>query len=113
MGMPEDQDHVLQVRLVAPSPQAFVTAVDGIAIDFGCAGPRVHSPGGEVTANVQITAAGLEALRERSGLVRAEVLGDLSESLARRRGEVGTGNRFADPSVLPRGLGSLIREDKP
>ena len=109
----QSDDPVLQVRLVAPSPQAFVTAVDGVPVDFGCAGPRVHSPGGEVTANVQITASALQSLRERSSLVRADVLGDLSESLAQRREQVGTGNRFADPGVLPQGLGSLIREEKP
>jgi hypothetical protein len=105
------EDSVLQVRLIAPSPLAFVSAVDGIPVDFGCAGPRVH-PAGEVSANVLIRTSALEQLRERSSLVRIEVLADFSANLAQRRDEVGKGNRFADPRTLPEGLGVLIREER-
>lgn len=104
-----DEDPYMQVRLVASSRAAFLEAVDSVPIDYGCAGPRVH-PGGEVTASVLVRASALASLRERSNLVRVEVLGDFSANLVARRAEVGKGNRFADPRVLPQGLGVLVPE---
>jgi len=104
-------DPFMQVRLVAASREAFAHAVDSVPIDFGCAGPRVH-PGGEVTASVLVRTSALEQLRERSSLVRVEVLGDFSANLAARRAEVGKGNRFADRHTLPDGLGVLVPEDR-
>jgi hypothetical protein len=102
-------DPFLQVRLVARSRAAFIQAVDSVEIDFGCAGPRVH-PGGEVTASVLVRSAAIDQLRQRSELIRVEVVGDFSANQAR---EVGTGNRFANPGTLPEGLGVLLHKDRP
>jgi hypothetical protein len=104
-----EPDPYMQVRLVASSREAFLKAVDSVPIDYGCAGPRLHE-GGEVTASVLVRASALGQLRKRSKHIRVEVLGDFSANLAARRAEVGKGNRFADPRVLPQGLGVLMPE---
>ena len=95
---------------MAPTRDAFARATDAIPIDFGCAGPRLQ-PSGAVIANVLVRTSALEELEKRRDVVRVEVVGDLSADLAARRREVGQGNRFADPHILPEGLGVLVHEE--
>jgi hypothetical protein len=99
-------DAVAQVRLVSPTPQAFMQAIKSIPIDFGCAAPRL-TPDGGVVGNVLVTPSSLALLREKSDLVRVEVLRDPSEVTFP---PVGKGNRFLDPRTLPKGLGVLVHE---
>jgi hypothetical protein len=99
-------DAVAQVRLVSPTPQAFMQAIESIPIDFGCVAPRL-TPDGGVVGNVLVTPSSLALLREKSELVRVEVVRDPNEVTLP---PVGKGNRFADPRTLPKGLGVLVHE---
>jgi hypothetical protein len=98
---------VSQVRLVSPTPEAFKEAIESIPIDFGCVAPRL-TPDGGVVGNVLVTPSSLALLREKSDLVRVEVLRDPSDGTFPA---VGKGNRFADPRTLPKGLGVLVHEE--
>ena len=106
----EEGERMLQVRIVAPSAEAFIAALGGQEIDFACRGPRVAADG-VVVANAlmsQETVAKLE--RSLRGRVKIEVVGDFSANLVERQAEVGEGNRFEDGRTLPQGLGELVRE---
>ena len=104
-------DPVLQVRIISSDEAAFVDFVKHAAIEFACAGPRVSSEG-IISADVLLKQSETDAAAGH-GKVRVEVVADLSAVTGRNRAEVGRGNRFEDPRVLPAGRGVLVRTEQP
>jgi hypothetical protein len=101
-------DPVLQVRLISADANAFKKFVETTPVEFACAGPRV-SPKGVVTAHVLMR----ESVAKRAAaqdVVKVEIVADLTATTGKRRAEVGRGNRFENPQVLPIGRGVLLRK---
>jgi len=99
-------DPVVQVRLLSSDVDAFTAFVQTTPVEFACAGPRVSAEG-VITAHVLMRQS--EAARaSASDAVKVEVVADVSDTTAKRRAEVGKGNRFADPQVLPEGRGRFV-----
>jgi len=99
-------DPVVQVRLLSSDVDAFTAFVQTTPLEFACAGPRVSAEG-VITAHVLMRQS--EAARaSASDAVKVEVVADVSDTKAKRRAEVGKGNRFADSRVLPEGRGRFV-----
>ncbi len=104
----EAEDPVLQARIISSDETAFTEFVQRAKIEFACAGPRVSSEG-IISAHVLMRQSQIDAAK-KSGKVNVEVVADVSDATGKRRAEVGRGNRFENPTVLPVGRGVLVRE---
>ena len=103
------EDPVVQARIISSDEAEFSEFVRAIKIEFACAGPRVN-PDGIISADVLLRQSQI-AEAARYGQVRVEVVADVPATTGKNRAEVGKGNRFEDPRVLPVGRGVLVREE--
>lgn len=110
----QGDDPVVQVRLISSDESGFTEFVRSTPVEFACAMPRVN-PEGIITADVLMKQSVVEAASERAAAanLRIEIVADVSTVKGRRRPEVGKGNRFEDPTVLPPGRGALVRDRDP
>lgn len=110
----QGDDPVVQVRLISSDEAAFTEFVKNTPVEFACAMPRVSAEG-IITAEVLMQQSMVEQSLERAeaAKVRLEVVADASSVRGRRLPEVGDGNRFEDPKVLPVGRGALIDDREP
>lgn len=104
---PDAGDPVLQVRLVSNDVAAFKKLVETTPLSFACAMPRL-SPKGVVSAHVLMTRRQVEQIERENKSIKVEVVADPADFSGDRRPEVGKGNRYAEPGVLPQGRGTLI-----
>lgn len=88
--------------------ESFTEFIRTTPVEFACAAPR-RSSEGIVTAHVLMRQSVADRSARSKG-IRVEVVADLSDTTGERRAEVGRGNRFADPTVLPQGRGRLVRD---
>jgi len=104
----QPDDPVVQVRLISADVEAFKKFVETTPLDFSCAGPRVNAEG-LVTAHVLMKKS--VALRAaKAGVLKVEITADPSTRKTNQQADIGKGNRFADPRVLPTGRGVLLRK---
>lgn len=103
----QPDDPVVQVRLVGANVEEFKKFVETTPLNFACAGPRVNAEG-IVTAHVLMKRS-VAAQVPKTGAVKAEITADFSARKAGQEAEIGKGNRFADPRVLPTGRGVLLK----
>ena len=105
-------DPVLQVRLVTDDVAAFQKLVETTLLAFACAVPRL-SPQGVVSAHVLMSRRLVERIERENKRIKVEVVADPADFSGDRRPEVGKGNRYAQPGVLPQGRGRLILSGAP
>lgn len=104
---PQPDEPMVQVRVVSANKEAFRKFAEATPMKFACRGPRINAEG-------VVTAHGLMKASEakqaaRTGEVKVEIVAEPSARTVERRAEVGQGNRFEDPNVLPAGRGVLLR----
>lgn len=104
----KSDDPIVQVRIISTDVEDFKKFVSTTPLEFACAGPRV-STAGVVTADVLMKES-IARKAARPATIKVEIVADLSATTGARRAEVGSGNRFKDPSVLPTGRGTLLRK---
>ncbi|SAK88260.1 hypothetical protein AWB81_04635 [Caballeronia arationis] len=105
---PQPHDPMVQVRLIATSPEELKRFIESTPMKFACAGPRVNKEG-IATAHVLMKGSTAKEA-QRSDAVRLEIIADPSDMADEGLPDVGSGNRFEDPSVLPVGRGKLLRK---
>ncbi|WP_228938483.1 hypothetical protein [Paraburkholderia saeva] len=101
-------DPVVQVRLIGTDVAAFKQFIETTPLNFACAGPRVNAEG-IATAHVLMKRSVADEAAKR-GIVKVEITAEFSANRAGQAAQIGKGNRFADPNVLPTGRGVLLRK---
>jgi hypothetical protein len=101
-------DPMVQVRVVSGSVDEFKRFVESTPVEFSCASPRV-SRDGVVSAHVLMRDSEVKKA-QASDAIRLEIVAHPSDLGDEGPPEVGKGNRFEDPSVLPTGRGVLLRK---
>jgi hypothetical protein len=98
-----EREQVTRVHVTAPTIEALREVLR--EHPFPVAGGVRHGPNGQAGIDAYVTAEELATLR---GLpVSVEVVADATAVGRERQAQVGRGNRFSDPAVVPRGLGEL------
>ncbi|WP_424886788.1 hypothetical protein [Streptomyces sp. XH2] len=100
------QDKILRVRVNAKDEETLRAVLRDERPDVG-GRPRTHADG-SVGIDAYVSARKAEAL-EQPG-VTVTVVGDATAVGKARQAEVGEGDRFADPSAVPRGLGDKVED---
>ncbi|PSJ30391.1 hypothetical protein B7P34_02195 [Streptosporangium nondiastaticum] len=107
--MPSDDSHydkILRVRVTAKDADTLRALLRAERPDVG-GRPRTHADGSVgIDAYVSERKA---AVLEQPG-VTVTVVGDATAVGKARQAEVGEGDRFADPSAVPRGLGDKVED---
>ncbi|SAL79186.1 hypothetical protein AWB71_05846 [Caballeronia peredens] len=108
-GVPETSDDpMVQVRVVSGNVDEFRRFVESTPLEFPCASPRVGADG-TVSAHVLMRESAVQKA-QASDAIRLEIVAHPSDLGDEGPPEVGEGNRFEDPSVLPAGRGVLLRK---
>ena len=104
------EDAILQIEIEADSLDDLRAFVEENPLDLGCV-PVARPVGRRFVAHAFVPETRLaDARRSRSGSrVEVRVIADATEVGRQRQQEVGTGNRFANRSELPTGLGRKER----
>ena len=106
--IPQPDDPMVQVRLISANADELKRFIDSTPMEFACAGPRVNKEG-IATAHVLMKDSVAKAA-QRNDAVRLEIVADASDMADEGPPQVGSGNRFEDPAVLPTGRGVLLRK---
>jgi hypothetical protein len=99
---------LVQVRIVAANKEEFRKFAETTPMTFACRGPRVNAEG-VVTTHALMKGSDAKQAAKAGG-VKVEIVAEPSARMSERRAEVGQGNRFDDPNVLPTGRGVLLRK---
>jgi hypothetical protein len=98
-------EHVIQFRLTADTLDAIRLFAEETGADLGCRAVAKRTEDGFVIDAYLPKGAFDEARAIRRAGLRIEYLDDFSETSQKRRAEVSDGNRYANRSAVPRGLG--------
>ncbi|BAN27538.1 hypothetical protein [Caballeronia insecticola] len=101
-------DPVVQVRVVSGNVDEFRRFVETTPLEFSCASPRVGADG-TVSAHVLMHESAVQKA-QASDAIRLEIVAHPADLGDEGPPQVGEGNRFEDPSVLPTGRGVLLRK---
>lgn len=95
----------VKITLSVPDQQTLKEALDLVpGIHLECGAPKLQDDG-TFAVVVYGTDADATALARRTGVV--EIDRDIARRLARRRKEVGVGDRFAGGTIVPTGRGTV------
>lgn len=99
-----DDQRTMLCRLSGPDADRLREFLDDTRAESACRPVARRTEEGVETV-VLLTGEQVDAARSSRSAVTVEVLEDLAEQSAERRGQVGEGNRYATRGAVPRGLG--------
>lgn len=100
-------DHVIRIRVTAPTLDALRSFIDETQPDLGCRPSAQRTAEGFVT-DVYVPESKLpqtQAAVRSNANVNLTIIEDTTEIGLARQAEVGQGNRFANRGIVPKGLG--------